>query len=544
MNTLKIADALENFRVDNSSYQDEIVANVAATSDHVNARNHPLAFSRQELESKIGNAKRSASTESSFYYRKRPDGTRPLKEVQTHQHSKENRRERASNNTRRCDDPGKASTCIPRYPTSSDSKMQEDTEIAMLRRRVKVNHTDFNLEYDLGGTIGQGTFGKVKKATDKQRFEVVAVKMLGGRNFGTNELRAFLNECDILAEIDHSNVPKLHGIYECNRKYTMIMEYASGGELFERIQAQGSFNEEAAANITRQLLSVLQYIHDKRIAHRDLKPENILFADCERDLAKATVKLIDFGFAKRMAPGSGAPEVSKPVITQNSFQTRLGSPNYVAPEILTSKIGYGVEVDVWSLGVILYIMLCGYFPFYHENERELYRQIRKGSFDMPSEDWSHVSDAAKDLVNSMLKTDPRLRASASDCLRHPWIAKPGVASKQPFPQASRDKLDIFLDSQKKSTKLKKVMDKVFNPFRHSPKKSEQVAHGHVQNKSNLEMSQKMPSASSKGKDQPRSSSGEGAESQESITSPLYSQYGITHSALPKKTGCAGNCVIQ
>jgi serine/threonine protein kinase len=431
--------------------------------------------------------------------------------------------------------------------------MQEDLEITMLRRRVNVNHTDFNLEYDLGGTIGQGTFGKVKKATDKQRSAVVAVKMLGGRNFGTNELRAFLNECDILAEIDHSNVPKLHGIYECNRKYTMIMEYASGGELFERIQAQGSFNEEAAANITRQLLSVLQYIHDKRIAHRDLKPENILFADCERDLAKATVKLIDFGFAKRMTPGgSGAPEVSRPVITQNSFQTRLGSPNYVAPEILTSKIGYGVEVDVWSLGVILYIMLCGYFPFYHENERELYRQIRKGSFDMPSEDWSHVSDAAKDLVNSMLKTDPRLRASASDCLRHPWVAKPGVASKQPFPQASRDKLDLFLDSQKKSTKLRKVMDKVLHPFRHSPKKSEQVGHGHVQNKSNLgplEMSLKKKTHS-KGKGQqqqqqrPSSSSEAGAESQESITSPLYSQYGITHSALPKKTGCTGNCTIQ
>mmetsp|Transcript_10557 Transcript_10557/g.29836 ORF Transcript_10557/g.29836 Transcript_10557/m.29836 type:complete len:371 (-) Transcript_10557:1262-2374(-) len=370
--------------------------------------------------------------------------------------------------------------------------------------------------------------------------------MLGGKSFGTNELRAFLNECDILSEIEHANVPILHGVYECSRKYTMIMEYASGGELFERIQSQGSFNEEAAANITRQLLSVLQYIHDKNIAHRDLKPENILFADCERDLAKSTVKLIDFGFAKRMAQGSSASEASRPKPTQSSFQTRLGSPNYVAPEILTSKIGYGVEVDVWSLGVILYIMLCGYFPFYHENERELYRQIRKGSFDMPSEDWSHVSDAAKDLVNSMLKTDPRLRASAADCLRHPWIAKPGVASKQPFPQASRDKLDEFLDSQKKVPKLKKVMDKVLNPFRHSPKKG--ISPGHLAGEDARARArgggEVLMTATTVGGASTSTNATE-THSKESISSPLHG--GEDGWSTPKSTskgGCAGGCCIQ
>jgi len=474
MNTLRIADALENFDVENNNNDIDVsgAMPVAATAWNNGGRHGGRKASKTFPFSP---AKRRAR--SSEQVHSRPANTnavRPLKEVQMHK-----------TNTDPSQKEGNQS-CIPRYAWYTDPTKAQfcgDSTITMLRCKVNVKNTDFTAEYDLGGTIGQGTFGKVKKATEKNKSghkQVVAVKILGGKSFGTNELKAFLNECDILSEIAHPNVPLLHGVHEYNRKYAMIMEYASGGELFERIQAQGSFNEEAAANITRQLLSVLKYIHEKKVAHRDLKPENILFANSERDLTKAQVKLIDFGFAKRMADCSNAREALPPMLAQTSFQTRLGSPNYVAPEILTSKAGYGVEVDVWSLGVILYIMLCGYFPFYHENERELYRQIRRGNFEMPAEDWGHVSDAAKDLVNSMLKTDPRLRVSASDCLRHPWIAKPGVASKQPFPQASRDKLDMFLDSQKKVPRLKKVMDAVFNPFRTPPSPERQHGNGNVQ----------------------------------------------------------------
>ncbi|WZN61519.1 serine/threonine protein kinase [Chloropicon roscoffensis] len=549
MNTLRIADALENFGNDPGAAESGAV--------HLGTR---LPRGRAHQSVAVANGKKRSISTESFQAKKRSEGVRPL---QNHQqpylggHKLFNARVHDNNNAQqqRATNPNSAAgngivpnfnNCLPRYSPSPDQLGREDREIAMLRGRVCVKNTDFNTEYDLGGTIGQGTFGKVKKATDKATGDVVAVKMLGGKGFGTNELRAFLNECDILAEIGHDNVPVLHGIYEHGRKYTMIMEYASGGELFERIQSQGSFNEEAAANITRQLLSVLQYIHDRSIAHRDLKPENILFANCERDLAKATVKLIDFGFAKRMAP-EPEPVEQRPPMGQSSFQTRLGSPNYVAPEILTSKCGYGCEVDVWSLGVILYIMLCGYFPFYHENERELYRQIRKGSFDMPSEDWAHVSDAAKDLVNSMLKTDPRLRASASDCLRHPWIAKPGVASKQPFPQASRDKLDEFLDSQKKVPKLKKVMDKVFNPFRQSPKKA-----GHQGNRGPVGGDFGVGPQGAEGEAAAAAVAGKGSGStnnkvsKESITSPLC--YGKDGPSTPRATGpvgCAGKgCSIM
>ena len=550
MNTLRIADALENF---GESGRGHDASGEAVAAHSVAPRHVPRPQTYAPPIPEVPNAKKRSASSESLYSKLRAEGVRQALNPYKYRTSPQNKAQH-----RKCDVAGRANfqTCLPRYSTQgSDLLGQDDKEIALLRSRVSVNHTDFNLEYDLGGTIGQGTFGKVKKATDKKTGQVVAVKMLGGKSFGTNELRAFLNECDILCEIDHANVPILHGIYECSRKYTMIMEYASGGELFERIQSQGSFNEEAAANITRQLLSVLQYIHDKRIAHRDLKPENILFADCERDLGKATVKLIDFGFAKRMAPHDAPPpREAQPKVAQSSFQTRLGSPNYVAPEILTSKIGYGVEVDVWSLGVILYIMLCGYFPFYHENERELYRQIRKGSFDMPAEDWSHVSDAAKDLVNSMLKTDPRLRASASDCLRHPWIAKPGVASKQPFPQASRDKLDMFLDKQKKIPKLKKVMDKVFNPFRQSPKKNDRVDQapsdtaagalaGGAGGRGGEDARGREIAMTHQGQAPRLESNPFDTQSKESITSPLY--YGKGPST-PRKApgGCAGNCCIQ
>ena len=129
-------------------------------------------------------------------------------------------------------------------------------------------------------------------------------------------------------------------------------------------------------------------------------------------------------------PSVGADEKGR----ARAFRTRLGSPNYVAPEILCSRQGYGVEVDVWSMGVILYIMLCGYFPFYHDNERELYRQIRRGEFDMPAEDWTGVSKDAKDLVRQMLVQDPSRRLTAAECLRHRWLA-PGEASRQPLPVA-------------------------------------------------------------------------------------------------------------
>ena len=300
--------------------------------------------------------------------------------------------------------------------------------------------------YTLGATIGQGSFGKVKKATDTHRNKLVAVKLVNGRNFKRHEYEQFMNEIDVMTDIVHPNSIQLYSVYEYEpHMFAMIMELAEGGELFERIQSKGSFTEEEAAGIMRQLLSCLKFMHspERKIAHRDLKPENILFIAQTDD---SCVKLTDYGFSKRVMADVNNMHGG----CDHVFKTRLGSPNYVAPEILSSRHApYGVEVDIWSLGVILYIMLCGYFPFYSENERELYKQIRSARYDFPEEEWSHVSDAAKDLVTSMLTLDPRLRATAADCLRHPWIANPRMPSRVPFPQKSLDRLRIFVEENTK-----------------------------------------------------------------------------------------------
>lgn len=286
--------------------------------------------------------------------------------------------------------------------------------------------------------------------------------------------------------VQHPNIVRLFEVYEFEpRQYAMIMELASGGEvrrascvppaglttpflapdyppkhsllltravgatacdhgpiiqLFDRIQAKGSFSETEAQAVMRKLLGALAYMHKKRIAHRDLKPENIMYKSATTDSEPA---LTDFGFAKKAQPieedvpqGGAAPP-------PGALKTRLGSPNYVAPEILTSKTGYDTAVDIWSVGVILYILLCGYFPFFHESERELYRQIKSGKYDMPDEEWRHVSNNAKDLVRKMLTLDPKKRITAHNALRHPWLR--GKASGEVFPE---EQLKAFADMQK------------------------------------------------------------------------------------------------
>lgn len=342
----------------------------------------------------------------------------------------------------------------PAVPLPRHGQHSHGYSLESLWERLQVEPKDvFRRRFEMGATIGHGSFGKVKKATDRRTGEIVAVKLFTNRPGYESQFRQFLQECDILKVLSHPNIARFDGIYAVQEDtFALVMELATGGELFERIQTKGSFTEAEAATIIRQVLEALQHMHARNIAHRDLKPENVLFKDTSTD---SQVKLIDFGFAKRSSPSTAKRTPLKPenatksssyaVKGDKSLSTRLGSPNYVAPEILYPQQGYGVEVDIWSLGVILYIMLCGYFPFYHDNERELYNQIRSGRFAMPDEDWGHVSSAAKDFVCSMLTPDPRLRATAGECLKHPWIAKPGVASRRPFPQASMDRLNIYLE---------------------------------------------------------------------------------------------------
>jgi len=181
----------------------------------------------------------------------------------------------------------------------------------------------------------------------------------------------------------------------------------TGGELFDRIVAKGHFSEPASADLVYKILDATQYLHSVGIVHRDLKPENLLLSDPSD---QAEVKVADFGLAKILGAEG------------QMMATTCGTPGYVAPEVLKNK-GYDKQVDVWSIGVILYILLCGFPPFYEENTALLFEQIMRGQYDFPEPYWDPISAQAKDLVQHMLVVDPKKRYTTQQCMAHSWFKK-------------------------------------------------------------------------------------------------------------------------
>jgi len=259
------------------------------------------------------------------------------------------------------------------------------------------------------------------------------LKPLTKKNLDKDELAILDREVAVMRQVHHENIVKLHDVFENNVEMCLVLDLLEGGELFDRIIEQGHFTEKNAAHCCEQLLEALDYCHQRQIVHRDLKPENLLFTKkCKnKDVYAAdewNMKLIDFGLA-----GSCKPEL---------LNTPCGTPNYVAPEILR-KERYGVTVDMWSAGVIFYIILCGFPPFFDENEdmARLYRKIKKAEYDMPSPYWDNVSNEAKDLVRRLLVSDPAKRLTAADALKHPWLQ--GKASDQKMDPEQRLQLKRF-----------------------------------------------------------------------------------------------------
>ncbi|ETO27007.1 hypothetical protein RFI_10124 [Reticulomyxa filosa] len=209
--------------------------------------------------------------------------------------------------------------------------------------------------------------------------------------------------------LNHSNIVKVIEILDTPRHLYIILELLTGGELFDRIVALGHFSEQEAAHITSQLAQALKYLHSQFIAHRDLKPENVLFETKDSN----TVKITDFGLAKSYGVLSEGKK--------HYLETTCGTPSYVAPEILKQK-QYREPVDMWSLGVITYIMLCGSPPFGSaQNVKAMYRKIKKGEFSFSSPAWSNISLLAKDCIRSLLDVNPKSRLRAEELCEHPWI---------------------------------------------------------------------------------------------------------------------------
>jgi len=264
---------------------------------------------------------------------------------------------------------------------------------------------DIAARYELGGELGRGEFGVTYLCTDRDSGEALACKSISKKKLRTPvDVEDVRREVEIMRHLPkHPNIVTLRDTYEDDNAVHLVMELCEGGELFDRIVARGHYTERAAALVTRTIVEVVQMCHKHGVMHRDLKPENFLFANKKET---AALKAIDFGLSVFFTPGERFTEI-------------VGSPYYMAPEVL--KRNYGPEVDVWSAGVILYILLCGVPPFWAETEQGVAQAIIRSVIDFKRDPWPRVSDNAKDLVRGMLNPDPKRRLTAQQVLDHPWL---------------------------------------------------------------------------------------------------------------------------
>ncbi|KAH7671169.1 Non-specific serine/threonine protein kinase protein [Dioscorea alata] len=281
--------------------------------------------------------------------------------------------------------------------------------------------------YRVGKKLGQGQFGTTYLCVDKADGKEYACKSIPKRKLLCHEdYEDVWREIQIMHHLsEHANVVRIRGAYEDALFVHLVMELCAGGELFDRIIQKGHFSEREAAQLIKTIVGVVQSCHSLGVMHRDLKPENFLFLSADDD---AVLKATDFGLSVFYKPG-------------DTFSDVVGSPYYVAPEVLRKF--YGPEADVWSAGVILYILLSGVPPFWAETEAGIFRQILKGNLDFKSEPWPGISESAKDLISKMLNRDPKKRFTAHEVLCHPWITDDGVAPDKPLDSAVLSRLKHF-----------------------------------------------------------------------------------------------------
>ncbi|XP_066527743.1 LOW QUALITY PROTEIN: calcium/calmodulin-dependent protein kinase type 1G-like [Hoplias malabaricus] len=253
--------------------------------------------------------------------------------------------------------------------------------------------------FDIIEVLGSGASSEVFMVKEKNTGKMFAMKCVVKKNRNTS----LENEIAVLRRTKHENIVALEDFYESQTHYYLVMQLVSGGELFDRLLDRGVFSENDASVVIRQVLEGVCYLHKNGIVHRDLKPENLLYYSQEDN---SKIMISDFGLSK--IEGNGV------------MSTTCGTPGYMAPELLTQK-SYSKAVDCWSIGVITYILLCGYPPFYEESESLLFSMVKKAQYEFDSPFWDDISESAKDFVRNMLQKDPELRYSTEQALKHPWI---------------------------------------------------------------------------------------------------------------------------
>ncbi|KAK4773047.1 hypothetical protein SAY87_028066 [Trapa incisa] len=300
---------------------------------------------------------------------------------------------------------------------------------------------EIELRYELGRELGRGEFGTTYLCTDKETSEELACKSILKKKLRTAvDIEDVRREVAIMKHLPkHPNIVCLKDTYEDDDAVHLVMELCEGGELFDRIVARGHYTERAAAAVIKTIVEVIQVCHKHGVMHRDLKPENFLFANMKETSA---LKAIDFGLSMFFRPGEKFTEI-------------IGSPYYMAPEVL--KRSYGPEIDVWSAGVILYILLCGVPPFWAETEQGIAQAIIRSVVDFKRDPWPKVSDNAKDLVKKMLDPDPKSRLTAQAVLDHPWVQNAKKAPNVSLGETVRARLMQFSVMNKLKKRALKVI---------------------------------------------------------------------------------------
>nr|XP_009681316.1 PREDICTED: calcium/calmodulin-dependent protein kinase type 1D [Struthio camelus australis] len=257
---------------------------------------------------------------------------------------------------------------------------------------------------ELDAVVQWGAFSEVVLAEERASGKLFAVKCIPKKALKGKE-SSIENEIAVLRKIKHENIVALEDIYESPNHLYLVMQLVSGGELFDRIVEKGFYTEKDASTLIRQVLDAVYYLHRMGIVHRDLKPENLLYYSQDEE---SKIMISDFGLSKMEGKG-------------DVMSTACGTPGYVAPEVLAQK-PYSKAVDCWSIGVIAYILLCGYPPFYDENDSKLFEQILKAEYEFDSPYWDDISESAKDFIRNLMEKDPNKRYTCEQAARHPWIA--------------------------------------------------------------------------------------------------------------------------
>ncbi|XP_051529617.1 calcium/calmodulin-dependent protein kinase type II delta 1 chain isoform X4 [Myxocyprinus asiaticus] len=287
--------------------------------------------------------------------------------------------------------------------------------------------TRFTDEYQLYEELGKGAFSVVKRCMKNSTGQEYAAKIINTKKLSARDHQKLEREARICRLLKHPNIVRLHDSISEEGVHYLVFDLVTGGELFEDIVAREYYSEADASHCIQQILEAVLHCHQMGVVHRDLKPENLLLAS---KLKGAAVKLADFGLAIEVQGD------------QQAWFGFAGTPGYLSPEVLR-KEPYGKPVDMWACGVILYILLVGYPPFWDEDQHRLYQQIKAGAYDFPSPEWDTVTPEAKDLINKMLTINPAKRITAAEALKHPWICQRSTVASMMHRQETVECLKKF-----------------------------------------------------------------------------------------------------